>query len=229
MAVGVEGLEVLDAIAKKYEVTEKYATAKNYNNYFWSQQFFPFSIDMRLTDKQAIVPPKDFSRLEVVAIPVLENGYLINDESNEQRADLVQIENDDEWGSGSDGCGKNTLGKILMEIRHEIYQEDLQNWAATLISDPSSTELNLSGLFIDDEGLSFVIERLNSSSVVSVDLSNNNFGVEGCKKLREMLFTNRNIIAIDLSSHRQLSDEVLADITAIEGILRRRATKRANG
>ncbi len=36
---------------------------------------------------------------------------------------IEHTENDDYWGDGGDGKGKNMLGKILMKIREELQQE----------------------------------------------------------------------------------------------------------
>jgi len=33
---------------------------------------------------------------------------------------VEQTENDDYWGDGGDGSGKNMLGKILMRVRDEL-------------------------------------------------------------------------------------------------------------
>jgi N-glycosidase YbiA len=37
---------------------------------------------------------------------------------------VEQTENDDYWGDGGDGSGKNMLGKILMEVREQLRAKD---------------------------------------------------------------------------------------------------------
>lgn len=39
-------------------------------------------------------------------------------------ATLVEhTENDAYWGDGGDGCGQNMLGRILMDVRYELWEE----------------------------------------------------------------------------------------------------------
>jgi hypothetical protein len=36
---------------------------------------------------------------------------------------IEHTENDDYWGDGGDGSGKNKLGKILMQLREELQKK----------------------------------------------------------------------------------------------------------
>ena len=43
-----------------------------------------------------------------------------------QDAKIIEhTENDDYWGDGGDGKGKNMLGKILMKVREELKKEPI--------------------------------------------------------------------------------------------------------
>lgn len=43
--------------------------------------------------------------------------------STEEKILIEQTENDDYWGDGGDGSGKNRLGKLLMRLREELQSE----------------------------------------------------------------------------------------------------------
>ena len=41
---------------------------------------------------------------------------------------VEQTENDDYWGDGGDGSGKNMLGRILMEVRAKSHEQESAQW-----------------------------------------------------------------------------------------------------
>lgn len=55
------------------------------------------------------------------AVPGTDPGRLLLATGDAKRVE--HTEQDDSWGDGGDGSGKNMLGRILMEVREELRRQ----------------------------------------------------------------------------------------------------------
>lgn len=116
-----------------WKTSEHYFQAQKFDNKQYQDKIFNALSPMKAAEfgrsrKEKIVKNWDNIKLNVMyeAVKAKFSQHLALKElllSTEDAKIIEHTENDDYWGDGGDGKGKNMLGKILMKVREELKSE----------------------------------------------------------------------------------------------------------